>query len=180
MLSTECQQHLLCHTEESCNIHAHLTWKHKQISSTSRSKRLEKLIFCFVFFLLLTSGKAVTILLQPAMPKPTPCVSRICAVAHWFFCELIWLNNRGSHQNCSSSLSKGSFPTDPSGITHATFGWYCRILHHPARLYLSERLRRFRCSLPQLSPHRQNKGWMNKNQYRYYTYGYIYTPVYML
>lgn len=45
-----------------------------------------------------------------------------------FFCELIWQNNRGSHQNSFSPLSKWSFPTDPRSIVHATFSWYCRVL----------------------------------------------------
>lgn len=51
------------HAERGCNGHAHLTWKHK-ISSTSRSKRLEKLIFGFAAFLLLTPGNAVSIPVQ--------------------------------------------------------------------------------------------------------------------
>lgn len=81
-----CQQSVssLCCAPQRKAATSTLLWKHKQISSTSRSKRLEKLIFGFVFLLLLTSGKAVTILLQLVMPKPTPYVSRICAAAHCF------------------------------------------------------------------------------------------------
>ena len=90
-----------------CSIHAHPAWKHKQISATSRSKRLEELIFGFISFLLVTSGEAVTIPVQPVTRNecltPAVCMLLCCFGG---FCELMRLNNTGRQpQNWLFSLA---------------------------------------------------------------------------
>lgn len=94
------------HTEPGCNVHTHLTWKHKQISSTSRSKRLEEFIFGFIPFLLARLRQGSYHPGVTCHQKWAYCISSVHAACWlgWFFCELMRLNNTGRHQNCCSPL----------------------------------------------------------------------------